>query len=130
MSEPSPIENKYVELAGPLERRATVRIECALRADCQPIAALEAGNHWPARATDISQGGINLRVSRRFEPGSFLTVQFTSAPADEIYVPVARVCHVSKDGMHWRLGCVWARALTAEDFQTLVGRLDASVQAA
>lgn len=112
------------------ERRAWVRFECALRGDCQPIAVLEAGNQWPARATDVSRGGVSLRLSRRFEPGSFLTVHFSTPPADELYMPVARVCHISPDGMHWRIGCVWARALSADDLQVLVGRSDVTVQAA
>jgi hypothetical protein len=94
------------------------------------VAPLETGNRWPARVTDISRGGINLRLPRRFEPGTFLTLELTSYPAEGAFMPLVRVCHVQEDGLHWRLGCAWSRELAGEDLRALVGRADRSRKAA
>lgn len=124
MSESIAVDVSFPELQGPLERRKRTRFHCALRGECQPIGAMEAGNSWPARAADISRSGVNLRLSRRFEAGTFLAIHFSGQPADDVMMPLARVCHVVADGMHWRIGCVWARELSKEDLRTLVGKLE------
>jgi hypothetical protein len=116
--------------SGISEKRATVRFTCGMYAACRAADPLDAGGAWPARANDISRGGINLRVVRRFEPGTIIAMQFTSFPAEGAFMPLARVCHVSLDGLHWRLGCVWMRELAGEDLRALVGRSDVLRKAA
>jgi PilZ domain len=112
------------------EKRATARFVCRLNGDCRPVDPLDAGSGWPARATNISRGGINLRVCRRFEPGTLIALQFTSFPAEGAFMPLATVRHVSTDGSHWRLGCTWSRELAGEDLRGLVGRSDVLRKAA
>ena len=102
------------------ERRGSVRHVCALQGDCQPITALETGNHWPVQAADISLGGVRLLLSRRFEPGTLLAIEFVSAD-DSAYMPLARVCRVSLSETYWLHGCAWADALAQEELGTLVG---------
>jgi hypothetical protein len=108
----------------PSEKRTTARFVCRLHGDCLPVDRLDAGSAWPAQATNISRGGINLRLCRRFEPGTLIALQFTSFPAEGAFMPLATVCHVDSDGSHWRLGCTWSRELTGEDLRALVGRSD------
>lgn len=112
------------------ERRVEARHACQLEGECQPITALEAGNHWPAKATDISCGGVSLRVSRRFEPGTILALQFAWQAVDAACTPFARVSHVSADNMHWRIGCKWARELSSEDLRPLLAAAGVQDQAA
>ncbi|MBY0523937.1 MAG: PilZ domain-containing protein [Gemmataceae bacterium] len=109
-------------LADGSERRTSIRHVCELSGDCQPIAALEAGNRWPVQAANISEGGVSLMLSRRFEPGTLLAVEFVSDPADTAYMPLARVCRASRAGNYWLLGCSWADGLGADDLRTLVGK--------
>jgi hypothetical protein len=106
------------------EKRATVRFVCGLNGDCRPADPLDAGNMWPARATNLSRGGINLSMCRRFEPGTIIALQFTSFPAEGAFMPLAKVCHVRLEGMHWLMGCTWSRELTGEELRSLVGRSD------
>lgn len=112
------------------EKRASVRFVCGLHGECQPMDPRDAGNCWPTRATNLSRGGINLRMCRRFEPGTILALQFTSFPAEGTFMPLVKVCHVSADGLHWRLGCTWSQELTGEDLRALVGRSDVHRRAA
>ncbi len=125
--EPANIETEVLPMnpaaeADRPERRAIPRHVCALDGDCQPITALEAGNHWPARAADVSAAGVALILSRRFEPGTLLAIELEVPGADTAYMPLACVRYVQPLGQHYQLGCVWSKPLSPEEVRNLVGK--------
>jgi len=103
------------------ERRGSIRFPCELAGECQPLAVMETGNHWPARTCDLSVGGVSLLLSRRFEPGTLLALSLTNRNTDSACPPLARVCRVTVSNKHWLLGCTWARELETDDLRYLVG---------
>jgi len=121
MSHPSAAKET---VAGPLsreDRREAERYPCPARGNCQPVTANEAGNCWPVDAVDISTVGVSLLLSRRFEPGTLLTVELSRQSKDPTYLPLARVSRVTPAGPHWLHGCVWQGTVSAEDMQPLIG---------
>jgi hypothetical protein len=103
-----------------MDRRTWVRYACELNGDCQPMIPLEAGNRWPAQVMDISGGGVAVLLSRRFEPGTLLTLVLGSEDNVTACLPVARVCRVHREGAYWLLGCSFAIELPAEDLRQLL----------
>jgi PilZ domain len=65
--------------AGPAlpERRSWPRRPVELYAECIRLAGTEA-DLWPARATDLSRGGVALEAVRPFDAGAGLSVRFRS----------------------------------------------------
>jgi hypothetical protein len=112
------------------EKRSTTRFGCVLSGECRPADPLDSASTWPAHATNISRGGVNLKACRRFEPGTIIVLQFTSFPAEGAFMPLAKVRHVRLDGVHWQFGCTWSRELTGEELRALVGRSDVQRHAA
>jgi hypothetical protein len=102
------------------ERRAWVRFGCELKGNCQPITQLEAGNRWPAQVWDVSNGGVGLRLSRRFEPGTLLAIDLAAGPDDICTLPLSRVRRVTAQGNYWLLGCSWPDELSADDLRGLL----------
>src|SRR5438067_1238388 len=102
------------------ERRCWARQLCRLGGECQPVTALEAGNHWPIKTLDVSPGGVALLMSRRFEPGTFLAVTLSGPGDDAMSMPLARVCRVHRADQHWLLGCSWAEELESTEMRTLL----------
>ncbi len=88
--------------------------------DCQPITQL-AGNRWPTLLRDISGGGVGIRLSRRFEPGTLLALTLGPSLANTTSLPLARVQRVSSAGVYWWLGCAWADEMNEDDLYLLVG---------
>ena len=69
-----------------------------------------------ARVQDISQGGINLVVDRRFETGDLLNVELPRPSGPSLDV-LACVVRVEEQGGQWSLGCVFSRELGDADLQ-------------
>jgi hypothetical protein len=99
-----------------VERRTEKRFPCARKADCQPITQLEVGNLWPVQLLDVSNTGVCLRLSRRFEPGTLLALGL----APDNGLALARIRHVRPRGSYWLLGCTWTTELSNEDLRPLV----------
>src|SRR5437868_94507 len=99
------------------ERRASPRVACDLETKCQAIADAR-GKAWPARAVDISTGGIALVLERRFEPGAMLSTSLASSDGETGRTLFLRVAHVARqnDGS-WRHGCAFASELTQEEIR-------------
>jgi PilZ domain len=102
------------------ERRVWVRQKCTLDSSCQPLAA-QLEMKWEAETRDMAPGGICLRARRRFEPGTFLTIEFEPTGEGALRFVTARVVHIApeRDGF-WRIGCQFPRPLVEDEFQAMV----------
>lgn len=69
-----------------------------------------------ARVQDISRGGINLLVDRRFDTGELLNVELPQQNGAALDV-LACVVRVEEQGGDWSLGCVFSRQLSDEDLR-------------
>jgi hypothetical protein len=99
------------------ERRASVRYPCDLETACQPVAE-RSGDAWPARALDLSAGGVALLLSRRFERGTMLTVRLESPDGEISRTLFVRVVHAEQlPDSSWRLGCALAGELGQEELK-------------
>lgn len=83
------------------ERRILKRFPCGQSAACQPMERVDP---WVGKVVNISQTGICLELSRRFEPGAILQVAIPAKEAERNVV--VRVIWVKKlaDKL-WQLGC-------------------------
>jgi hypothetical protein len=107
---------------GRTECRVTERLACALPSSCQPTSAYGSKeSRWKATIRDISLGGANLYLSRRFEPGTGLAIEIPGSEGRDSYTVLARVVHVRSlgDGT-WSLGCKFASDLGEEEVQRLM----------
>jgi serine/threonine protein kinase len=89
------------------ERRSAVRYDCALRTSCTINQSLHEGvaasqYQWDAQICDLSINGIGLLLTRRFEPGSLLTVNLRSGNGSLMRTRQIRVVRVARAG-----GCGW-----------------------
>jgi serine/threonine protein kinase len=101
------------------ERRATVRYPSGLNSACRPVGD-EEGRYWFARAHDISAGGINLIMRRRFEPGTVLTVELQDKVGRPKRLTLVRVIRVqARADKRWTLGCVFDTEMCEEDVRAL-----------
>jgi hypothetical protein len=101
------------------EARVYERHSCQVRASCQPAAANEM--RWEAIIEDVSQGGVCLRLRRRFEPRSGLAIELPGIDghdAETVYAKVVRVTSAG-DGTYL-LGCKFMSELSEEELHRLV----------
>jgi hypothetical protein len=105
------------------ERRDWARYTCELRGKARPVTSLEASNQWPIRARDLSAGGIAVVASRRFEPGTLLSLTMSGPAGDDVAMPLVRVRRVTTMGVHWVMGCSWVDELEKADMCSLLGKL-------
>jgi serine/threonine protein kinase len=108
------------------ERRAAVRYECALATSCSINLSLhqdatECQTSWEATVYDLSVNGIGLLLSRRFEPGSLLTVDLTSAAGAMKRTREIRVVRVAPaDEGGWFIGGTLTEKLSKEELRLLL----------
>jgi PilZ domain len=99
------------------ERRAAVRYLCNVETTCQPMAET-AAKSWPARAVNISPGGISLVLDRRFEQGDILSIRLASPDGETARNLLLRVVYAkAQDDGSWRLGCAFASELGQEELR-------------
>lgn len=100
------------------ERRIALRYPCDLETTCQP-ANSPYSRCLSARVQNISRGGISLRVTERFEPGSLLSVEMPAGSDEATFTVLACVVHATAqaDG-DWALGCTFASELSDEDLKS------------
>src|SRR5262249_59360585 len=91
------------------ERRAWVRYPCNCDSACHPLAGAP-GMQWLGKICNLSQGGVGLSVTRRFEVGTVLAIDMEGKPEHVLGTVLARVVHVSlqSDG-DWLHGCAFTR---------------------
>jgi len=108
------------------ERRAALRFDCALATSCTINLSLhpdvtECQTTWEAQVYDLSVTGIGLFLSRRFEPGSVLTVDLTSGAGDVKRTREIRVVRVAPaDRGGWFLGGTLTEKLSKEELRLLL----------
>jgi hypothetical protein len=100
--------------------RATVRYSSGGTTPCKTLAGWR-GNTWEATIRDISQQGIGLVLSRRFEPGVILVVEVPRPTEASTHLVLARVVRVvEQDNGRWLVGCVLVNPLTREELRSLL----------
>lgn len=94
------------------ERRVWVRRPSVATAVVRPGGE----GRVPARARDISRGGISVVVGQPFDSGTMLCVEVASSPAQASFSVLACVVRVSPLGeQQWLLGCRFCAELSARD---------------
>lgn len=108
--------------AATLECRVYERQPCDIPTKCHPVSVLdmkEAG--WHAAICDLSQGGLRLRLKRRFERGTGLAIEL---PGDDQHEPATvfvKVVHLhAEDGGEWSLGCKFVSELSEDEIHRLL----------
>src|SRR4029077_7990559 len=101
-----------------LERRASVRFPCDVRASCR-TGGDKTGVEWPATIKDVSRTGVGLILGRPFSAGIFLTVKLVRPDGQTLTVQ-AKVLHVRNDSAKWVHGCLLSEALTDHEWGELV----------
>jgi serine/threonine protein kinase len=109
-----------------VERRAAVRhdwsgpISCAINQSLHNDATTNQGQ-WDAQVRNLSANGLGLLLSRRFEPGSVLTVNFvssTGAVKTTRHILVVRV--TPAEGGVWFLAGKLTKGLSKEELRCLL----------
>ena len=111
----------YLLKAAAQDRRDGGRTACRLEGQCRPVENPQLAAAWPATVLDISSGGFQLLLSRRFEPGTLLVVDVRDPTGQATRMLVARVVRVaSLTRGRWIHGCAFSAPLTAEDLDSLL----------
>jgi len=102
---------------------------CQLPTSCQPVMG-KYDTCWSGRILNISRGGVNVLMPRRFEPGTLLQIEI-HFPADQDKEPhavLARVVHANPKGPgHWSLGCAFPWAITEEDLRAMLAASESTL---
>lgn len=100
------------------ERRAWVRYSCDVATYCLPSVGGDEVR-WESWIRDISRGGMQLVVDRRFESGTILRIEVVGN--EDLPSLLVRVIHVrSQPGGRWSLGCRFARELADKELEAFL----------
>jgi len=103
------------------DRRDGKRSACRLEGQCRPVQNPQVAAAWPATILDISCGGFQLLLSRRFEQGTLLVVDVHDSAGQATRMLVARVARVtSQTRGRWIHGCAFSVPLSTEDLESLL----------
>jgi serine/threonine protein kinase len=108
------------------ERRTALRIEHSLRTICTINCSVHADvpdclSKWYATVQNVSLGGVGLLLSRRFEPGSTLTVEIANKSGEmksNRPMRVAWVAPAQEEG--WLVGGSLIEAFSEEELRLLL----------
>jgi len=117
--EPDTVEQIANENSAQSEHRAWVRYPCDLNTACQPRAGARR-LQWPGEVRNLSAGGFSVRLARRFEAGTVLSMDVQGRDESILRTLLARVIHVTlqNDGS-WLLGCAFTNPLSEDDLKAL-----------
>jgi len=111
----------YLMKTSAQDRREGNRSACRLEGQCRPVQSSQMAAAWPATILDISSGGFQLLLSRRFEQGTLLVVDVHDAAGQATRMLVARVARVtSLTRGRWIHGCAFSVPLSPEDLESLL----------
>jgi serine/threonine protein kinase len=93
-----------------LDLRAKQRFPCQRSTSCRALQ-WTPGENWFGKLINVSESGLCLQLSRRFEPGAILTVVLDSQTSRRrsVLVRVVWVEKVSKK--QWKMGCHYDQPL-------------------
>jgi serine/threonine protein kinase len=98
--------------------RAKARFPSRRGTFCKPLQRAP-DNSWGGQVVNLSETGLCLELSRRFEPGALLTIVLEGTEASRRSV-VARVVWVHKDSpKKWTLGCKFDNPLCDFEVEAL-----------
>jgi hypothetical protein len=101
--------------------RRWVRFPCDVETACY-TRETAPGERRPARAVNISAGGVGLLLPCEFTAGTLLYLEFPGPGTDPVGKVLIRVTRAAEDGHgNWFLGCEFARQLSAAELDGLVG---------
>ncbi len=118
---------QYLLKAAAQDRREGRRVPCLLQGQCKPVENPRLAAPWPATIRDLSAGGFQLLLSRRFEPQTLLLVDLHNAQGQATRMLLARVVRVaSLTRGRWIHGCACSVPLAAEDLDALLSQAKAA----
>lgn len=101
------------------DRRVTVRYPTTRQGMCKTVG--DDDFCWAGKLHDISAGGLCLVLSRRFEPGTVLSVDVHATDRQFSHTLMIRVVRVqAHTSRTWNIGCVFARSLSEIEIQDLL----------
>jgi hypothetical protein len=102
--------------------RVYERKSCSLPTTCQPASALEMKEmRWAGTICDISQGGVRLLLSRRFEKGTGLAIELPGDSEHEPAVVFVKVIHIHREeNGAWSMGCKFVSDLSEDEVDRLL----------
>jgi hypothetical protein len=99
------------------ERRVWLRFAANLNVRCEPVGE-QAESGVYAVIGNLSRGGIQIIASRRFEPGSILSVELPASNGQPALAALACVVRAQPHGeSDWAMGCRFASELNDEQLQ-------------
>jgi hypothetical protein len=100
--------------------RIYLRYPCDAEASCH-TATGGPKMCWPAHICNVSQAGVALVVTRRFEKGASLLIELSSPEPGVTLTLLARVVHAAAQPKgSWLLGCLLACDLPREEVEALL----------
>jgi PilZ domain len=108
---------------GSLECRVYRRLNCELPGFCKPASEMGAEeSRWSATVRDISQGGVRLQITRRYEPGASLAIELPTMMGQDNFTFFVKVIHVRPEqaGL-WVHGCQFISPLSQDELKRLLG---------
>jgi hypothetical protein len=112
-------------MSGPITERSAVRhFPSSQEVYCQPMPASSADGvetGWWGKLCNLSSGGLAVRLSRSFEPGTLLIIELSDKTKRLMRSSLVQVVHAAGEGNRlWIIGCEFIRPLSEEEVQTLV----------
>jgi hypothetical protein len=102
------------------ERRAWVRYHSKPETPLFAIGEQEEIHSWKARVRDISQGGISLLSTSKFEQDSLVDIELSVPDVDATRLLLARVVRVHQaEGPIWLIACAFDIPLSEEELQQI-----------
>lgn len=108
------------QLADDEERRAWGRVRCDTELTCRPTAGGAAP--LPARARDISPGGISLTLGRAFQPGELLSITLPGGGPGQTEEVLGCVVRCGELDGAFAVACTFAAHLDDADLQRFGAR--------
>ena len=99
------------------ERRSNKRFPSRRHLACQPIQRQRDANSWVGQAINLSEAGLCLELSRRFEQGALLLVDLQSEQCEPRSVIVRVVWVKPQPPSGRRLGCKFTQPLCESEIQ-------------
>ena len=105
-----------------LECRVYERQPCEIPAKCHPASLLDMKESgWNGVVADISQGGIRVSLTRRFERGTGLAIELPGGSEEEPTIVFVKVVHLRRNDIGgWSLGCRFVSDLSEDEVQRLI----------